>query len=178
MKRIWVLALMVGVAGCHESQERVDQEAVSAQQALYAKAQPIPVFEWSLERHLTAQLYDVRNRRAATHSVWRGDTGAVEGDCPSLGYGLPYDTSLTNPLQITHTRVGIGVIEQAEPNGIFASKNTQATWVLCTGPGGTVEPVYVETKVTSYPYPVAVDYSTNRVTRAGKSTVSLRIEKH
>ena len=59
-------------------------------------------------------------------------------------------------------------------NGIFASKNTAATWVMCLGKGGTVEPVYVETKVTVYPGPVKVDYETNRVTRSGAATVMIK----
>ena len=93
-----------------------------------------------------------------------------------IGFGIPYDTSLTNPLQgDRYGTVGIAVIEQAEPNGIFASKNTAATWVMCAGAAGIIEPVYVETKVTVYPYPVTVAYSNNRVVKAGKSTISLKI---
>ena len=168
----------VALAGCvpdSPKQEAKDQAAVARQQAQYGAAQPVPAFDWSLERHLVIQLYQMRNQRAATHSVWRSDRGMVEGDCPSMGFGIPYDTSLTNPLQIAYTghQVGTAVTEQAEPNGLFASKNTSATWVMCVGDGGVIEPVYVETKVTVYPYPVAVDYATNRVSKSGKSSVAL-----
>ena len=143
--------------------------------------EPIPTYDWSLERHLVIQLYNVRNQKSATHSVWRSDRGWVEGDCPSYGYGIPYDTSLTNPLVATdidnqgeeHSYQGgaLASIEQAEPNGIFASKNTAATWVMCLGESGSIEPVYVETKVTVYPGPVKVDYDKNRVTRSGAATI-------
>ena len=164
--------------GCttEPNQEKKDRKAVAMQQSQYAAVQPVPVFDWSLERHLVAQLYQIRNNRVATHSVWRSDRGMVEGDCPSMGFGLPYDTSLTNPLQETQ-RLNGAVIEMAEPNGLFSSKNTAATWVMCTGEGGVIEPVYVETKVTVYPYPVAVDYERNRVRKAGASSVTLRAEK-
>lgn len=82
---------------------------------------------------------------------------------------------LTNPLQATGTRLNaLTSIEQAEPNGVFASKSTSATWVMCVGPTGVIEPVYVESKVTVYPYPVKIDYDKNRVRKAGKSTVSIR----
>ena len=109
--------------------------------------------------------------------------GQVEGDCPSYGYGIPYDTSLTNPLVATdtsmsgrehysgHSGSSLASIEQAEPNGVFASKNTAATWVMCLGESGQLEPVYVETKVTVYPGPVTVDYEKNRVTRSGAANV-------
>lgn len=160
---------LVGADGCsgQQSQEKKDQKVVEQQQAQYAARQPVPVYDWSLERELVRKLYDMRNQRVATHSVWRSDYGTIEGDCASMGYGIPYDTSLTNPFQVTgnsyHALTSIG---QAEPNGVFASTNTAATWVICTSKGG-LEPVYVESHVTVYPGPMNVDYETNRVTQAG-----------
>jgi hypothetical protein len=166
------ISLFVGCTPTTPSSEKQDSRQVQQQQSQYAKGQPIPAFDWSLERDLVIQLYTVRNMKAATHSVWRSDRGMVEGDCPSYGYGIPYDTSLTNPLQSTGNSMhAITTIEQAEPNGIFASKNTAATWVMCLGTAGSIEPVYVETKVTVYPGPVDVDYATNRVSRSGAATV-------
>ena len=162
-----------------ETQEVKDVQAVSRQQEQYSKAQPIPAFDWSLERDLLIQLYNIRNQRVATHSVWRSDYGTIEGDCPSIGYGLPYDTSLTNPLMATdedpdgYDHAALTSVGQAEPNGIFASTNTSATWVMCVGEAGTVEPHYIESKVTVYPGPVSVSYETNRVTRAGKASVTI-----
>lgn len=189
MKTLTTIALLLATAsfGCKGSQDETaasrDTQRVAQQQSQYEKGQPIPAFDWSLERHLVIQLYKIRNQKAATHSVWRSDRGLIEGDCPSYGYGVPYDTSLTNPLVATdidnqgeeHYREGgaLASIEQAEPNGVFASKNTAATWVMCLGQAGTVEPVYIETKVTVYPGPVAVDYTTNRVTRNGDATVAI-----
>ena len=175
------LILLTGLAlnGCRApaSQETKDAKAVQQQQSQYAKGQPVPAFNWSLERDLVIQLYQIRNQKAATHSVWRSDYGLLEGDCPSLGFGIPFDTSLTNPLvqNIRYWGGGVGrtvdVVEQAEPNGIFASKNTTATWVMCLGESGDIEPVYVEAKVTAYPGPVLVDYDKNRVKRSGAATV-------
>ena len=123
------------------------------------------------------QLYQARNDNVATHTVWRSDYGMVEGDCPSLGYGLPYDTSLPNPLvpKWYDDMDGIAgvAVGQAEVNGVFPSTNTSATWVFCLGTSGSLEPVYVESKVTAYPGPVTVDYDTNRVVRRGDATVTL-----
>lgn len=158
-------------------------KAVERQQSQYAKSQPVPAYDWSLERDLVIQLYNIRNMKALTHSVWRSDRGIIEGDCASIGFGIPYDTSLTNPLVASnqaqdgsrHTYQGgaLASIEQAEPNGIFASKNTSATWVMCAGDTGTIEPVYVETKVTVYPYSVSVNYDKNRVLKTGKASVTI-----
>lgn len=148
---------------CENQAEYKDRQSVQEQQEVYQVAQPIPAFDYSLERDVATQLYRARNESVTTHTVWRSDMGAVEGDCQSTGYPIPYDTSLTNPLQ--HYMHG-GVIEQAEPNGLFSSKNSIATWVRCIVQvnGKDVEaPVYVESKVTAYPYPVEVNYETGRV---------------
>ena len=175
MRRITslILASLVLATACGTSAEdsatEADRKAVEAQQSQYSHGQPIPAYDWSLERDLLIQLYNLRNEKAATHAVWRSNTGKVEGDCPSIGFGLPYDTSLTNPSKAewvryrTHSAVASAVVGQAEPNGIFASTNTSATWVMCVAPSGRMAPIYVEAKVTVYPYAVSVDYSTDRV---------------
>lgn len=179
-----IIILAVIFVSCKEGKQTTearDSKRVQQQQSQYEKGQPIPAFDWSLERHLVIELYRVRNQKANTHSVWRSDHGVIEGDCPSYGYGIPYDTSLTNPLVATdidnegeeHKGGALTSIEQAEPNGVFASKNTAATWVMCLGQAGNLEPVYVETKVTVYPGPVRVDYEKNRVTRSGAATVMI-----
>ena len=157
------------LSGCWENQETKDSEASNEQQKQYAISQPVPRFDWSLERDLVIQLYQARNREVATHTVWRSNYGMVEGDCKSVGFGIPYDTSLTNPLKRIGGAKGPAVVEQAEPNGIFASKNSAATWVMCVVEEGdrvSTVPVYIESKVTVYPFPVDVDYDTNRVARA------------
>ena len=157
------------------SQTDKDRKSVERQQKQYAKGQPVPAYNWSLERDLLIKLYNLRNQKVSTHSVWRSDYGMVEGECTSMGYGMPYDTSLTNPVKESYVAQGAAVaVGQAEPNGIFASTNTSATWVMCLGVAGNIEPHYVEAKVTVYPYPVKVDYSTNRVTKAGKSTATIK----
>jgi len=189
MKKI-ILLLIISLAmiGCNEKGQQTASAKVAAgverQQSQYAIGQPIPAYDWSLERDLVIQLYNLRNLKALTYSVWRSDRGLIEGDCASIGFGIPYDTSLTNPLVATdidqegeeHSYQGgaLASIEQPEPNGIFASKNTSATWVMCAGATGTIEPIYIETKVTVYPYPVTVDYDKNRVTKNGEASVTIK----
>ena len=184
MKKFTILLLLLfapALGGCFDqnSATRKEQAAVQRQQSQYLIAQPVPGYDWSLERHLVIQLYNTRNQRVATHSVWRSNYGVIEGHCASMGYGIPYDTSLTNPLQGQHVAGKSGVISvgQAEPNGVFASTATAATWVMCVGNAGRIEPHYIETKVTVYPYPVKVDYATNRVAKAGKASVTISAKK-
>lgn len=180
-----VALVLIGMSltGCvpEDSENAKEAKAVARQQGQYAIAQPVHSYNWSLERHLLQQLYDIRNQEVTTYSVWRSDFGQIEGSCASIGYGLPYDTSLTNPLAATDEDAygmrnnALASVEQAEPNGIFASKNTNATWVMCIGPGGTIEPIYTESKVTAYPYPVKVDWERNRVIKDGKSNVTMTV---
>lgn len=163
------------------SAEQQDQQAVQEQQTAYQRAQPIPRFDYSLERDVVIQLYHARNERVATHTVWRGNTSVIEGHCPSIGYPVPFDTSLTNPLQVqkgwhNHSGWWATTIEQAEPNGIFASKNSTATWVRCVHEGDEV-PVYVEGKVTAYPYPIVVDGNTVSPASGAKASVKIKDNK-
>lgn len=174
------LAALLVMGNSCETQETRDARKVDRQQEQYATAQPVPMFDWSLERDILVQLYQARNQNVATYSVWRSATGVIEDHCPSIGYGLPYDTSLTNPLRLASPNNNqSSVVEQAEPNGIFASKVTSATWVFCTvdsDKGAVIAPIYVESRVTAYPYPVTVDMERSRVTRVAGKGVSVRIE--
>lgn len=176
-----VFGILLMVTACEEvdqTAERKDSQTVANQQRQYQLAQPVPVFDFSLERDVYIQLYQARNRNVATHTIWRSDFGKVLGDCSSIGYPIPYDSSLTNPLKVSNSahNYGYAITEQAEPNGLFASKNSIATWIRCVVEvNGVVSqvPVYVEDKVTAYPYPVEVDYDTDRVRIAGAPSVTL-----
>jgi hypothetical protein len=174
---MFCLCLLAGCSGCR-SNEQKDRQSVEKQQGQYAKAQPVPFFEWSLERDFMIQLQNKRNEALRTWSVWRSDTGVIEGHTESIGFPLPYDVQLTNPLGREGTNSSL-VVEQAEPNGLFSSKTTAATWIrsVVTHNGKTMEvPIYVEGKVTCYPYPIVVDYEKNRVTRA-EAEPTIQLEK-
>ena len=180
---IFILAIMTIFSGCEDSAASKETQAVQKQQSQFAKGQPVPAFDWSFERDLIIQLYRLRNEKVATYTVWRSDYGIIEGHCASIGYGIPYDTSLTNPLMSTdedqrgRRNNALTSIEQAEPNGIFASKNTTATWIMSVDKKThQIMPLYIESKVTVYPYPITVDYDKNRVKRSGKPSTSINIQ--
>lgn len=168
------LFLLPLFAGCDPRQ--AEEKGVQAQQSQYREAQPVPYFDYSLERDVAIQLYKARNEEVTTHTVWRSDTGVIEGDCPSIGYPLPYDTSLTNPLEYVANG---GVVEMAEPNGLYSSKNSISTWVRCVvnvSDKDVIAPIYIESKVTAYPYPVLVDYDKGRVLPINSKPPTVTIE--
>ena len=73
-----------------------------------------------------------------------------QGTC--IGYGIPYTTSMTasESLQKIETTVGYEweVVPLAEPNGLYASPSTSATWILTTDKDGNITPTYVESEIT------------------------------
>lgn len=186
--RFLVLVPLMFVVGCSSGgcygggQEVKDRELVNEQQAHYGVAQPIPRFDFSIERDAAIQIYEGRNENVTTWTVWRSNSGVIEGHCESIGFPLPYDVQLTNPTRTAWdaNRNKGEVIEQAEPNGLFSSKNTAATWVRAvTKKGGKriVSPIYIESKVTCYPYPVVVDYEKNTVRPVEGAEPNLRIKQ-
>ncbi len=68
------------------------------------------------------------------------------GQC--MGYGLPYTTQYTNPDQLAGAHSEASVITQADPNGLYSSETTNATWLmLLNEETGEVEVVYSEPSI-------------------------------
>ena len=178
MNRLFPCLLLVpfllGSEGGCGGQRSQEKETVDRQQATYLAGQPIPTFDFSLERARIIQLYEARMNAAQTWSVWRSQTGVVEGDCPSSGYPLPYGVQLTSPEVAGYQG---STLPQAEPNGLFTNGITSnATWVFCVTEGA-ITPTYVETYVTVYPFPVVVDYETTRVIRVTDASPTVTLKK-
>lgn len=178
---IALAAVLVALSGCTTTADTKESDKVRVQQDIYASSQPIPQYDWSLARHLWVQFYDAQNQEITTFSYIRPMSGGNPVfDCASMGYALPRDTQLTNPVQkIPNTD---SVIVQAEPNGLFTSENTDQTVVFCLNEDGTVSPVTTEEKVTAFPFPVkwevTPDYPQGHFVRVGTdSTVSLNPKK-
>jgi hypothetical protein len=151
-----------------DEQEREDRKSVRRQQEHYRINQPVPFYEFSIELDAAIQIYDARIRdNLKTWTVWRSNSGIIEGHCASVGYPIPYDVQLTNPLKPAYNSSS-SVIEQTEPNGLYSSHNSIATWVrelVVIDGKAIVSPTYIESKVTCYAYPIKVDYENNRVYR-------------
>lgn len=184
MKRLLTLAIVaLSLAACNamDNPERADTQRVSEQQKHYALTQPVPYFDFSMDRDTLIQIYKAKNEARTTWSVFASaGTGDVTFICESIGFAIPADTSLTNPLQIIPYGTISGaydVVEQPEPNGLYSSKNTDGTYVQCVGEDGNVSPVYTEQKVTTFPFPVAVAADGKTVERAaGDATITLDVK--
>jgi hypothetical protein len=172
-----VFFTLTSESGCNDATDQ-DKTTTNKQMKIYLDGQPTPLYDYSPERDMFIQLYNYRMKVTRTWTVWRSDMGMIEGYAATIGYPIPYDVQLTNPLQ----QDGQVAIEQAEPNGLYSSKNTSATWIFevsnVPGKGEMMTPVYIEGKVTCYSYPIDVDFEKNRVTRAdtGKPSVQIALK--
>ena len=138
-------------------QEHQDRIKVNNQQKIYAITQPVPEFRWSQDRDNLIQIYTMKNDARATYAVVRSSgTGEILWHCPSIGFPIPADTQLTNTLQTVYES-GYGVIEQAEPNGLFTSKNTDGTYIICVLGDGSLSPQYTELKAEVFTRPVKIE---------------------
>lgn len=146
------------ILGCEPTPDQKDSATVQSQMDIYQRNQPIPILQYSQDRDNLIQIYQMKATEArVTHAVVRGITGEYLWDCPSVGFPLPADTQLTNPLVTDWRTSGGAVIEQAEPNGLFTSKNTDGTYVLCVLSDGSVSPQYTEMKAETFTRPISVD---------------------
>lgn len=169
-----LLILTLATVACSDTSVYKDEQTVEDQQLQYQRVQPIPFFTYSLERYRAIELYKFRNQAATTYSLITAQgTGQAIYYCPSSGFPLPYDVQLTNPLQYYNSGA---VLEQAEPNGLYSSKSSDATWVFCTNENGDVEPVYTEQKATTWPHAVQFNPETGMWERVDDSTSSIVIK--
>lgn len=149
--------LLANQGGCSEAAQsaaKQEQKLADSAQAHLLRVQPVPGFSWSLERHLAIEIYKARQRQVPTVTVVQSEfTGKVLWQCDSIGFPLPYATQLTNPQQgVSYgTNVGVAVINQPEPNGLYSPPQADGTWVPCVDEKGSITPVYEERKVTTFP---------------------------
>jgi len=137
----------------------IEQTSQDLQMQQFLRNQPVPSFDWSLERHMLIALYTARQKATNTFSVVQSDfTGKILWSCPSMGFPLPYATQLTNPQQLIQKSDSShwydGVIGQQEPNGLFSPPAADGTWVPCVDEHGKITPVYEERKVTTFLRPM------------------------
>ena len=176
---ILFISIMALVTGCWGGgTEGRDRKVVDKQQDHYSIEQPLPFYDYSIPRDIVIQIYNVVTQESrSTYTIIESITGETKHYGPSLGYGIPADVSITNPKRPAYGGGSSGgaVIEQAEPNGLFSSKNTDGTWVLFIDVNGDVTPVYTEHKVTTFPYAVKKD-SDGCWVRADNKKASLTVK--
>jgi len=182
---VLAILFLLLVAGCgqRDTVENKESRDVDRQQAIYLDTQPIHIYDYSIPRDIYQQIYDITTTEVvATYSVTESITGELRFQCPSIGYAIPADRSLTNPLKGTSNVRQAGaeeftvVVEQPEPDGLYSSKNTDATWILCVDTEtGQAWPMYTEHKVLTWPFIVRREESGEWV-RVDRSPINFTVE--
>jgi hypothetical protein len=103
------------------------------------------------EKKLAKMVMELRDREDLICYVYiKSDyQGTLHFVGKSIGYGIPYGLSLTNPEQ----RNGIS---QAEPNALYTNgATTSATWLFMIDPkSGEPKPIYFEPEIVVSPFPL------------------------
>ena len=139
------------MAGCSNSKE--NQYTSELMNQAY-DAVGFPDTSNYFERQQLKEIYELRDDPSLIRYWYTKNdmTGkwVYQGKC--VGYGIPYTTSMTasESLQKTDTTGGYSwdVIPLAEPNGLYASPSTSATWILSVDEDGNITPSYVEDCIT------------------------------
>jgi len=148
-----VAGILIGCEETYNKSVRKDRIVTDQQLQHYQTVQPVPVFDYSIPRDVLTQIYTILTIGAvSTYTVVTDDFGGVFYQGPSIGFPIPADVQLTNPLQAMH--YDGAVVEQMEPNGLYSSKNTNATYVLWVQEDGSVAPGYYELRANAFMYPV------------------------
>lgn len=185
--RLFGLMILISMAlfvGCYnETADLTDNKTVNRQQEHYQKAQPVHFYDFSIPRDIYQQIYDITTQQAvATYTVIESVTGVPRFECPSISYPITFDVSLTNPLKGVNAVDHWGadsyeaVTEQAEPNGLYPSKNTDATWVLCVDTdSGLAYAFFSEHKANTWPFIVELN-DKNMWQRAKGAPIAFKVE--
>lgn len=147
---------LLGLAACGPM--GTDAEVSEQQEKIIAEAQSevgLPAITHFTEKRVLRSLYEKRDQEhLLTYTYVKDMEGRLHHLCDSVGYGFPYATQYSNPEHYIYVNGNWTKMPQAEPNGLFVPPGAEGTWVQCIGPGGKIEPMYEEDRVTVSPWPL------------------------
>ena len=148
-----VIAASISLAACKLDAPSAEANQERATDQLLADADArvgMPRVTNFTEKRLANMILELRDQpNLSTFSYITDMNGRAHCLGRSIGFGLPYTTQITNPQKSEWNSIDGGVtLPQAEPNGLYSSDSTDATWVLLVGKDGKPKPAYVESQVT------------------------------
>lgn len=156
-----VALLIVGCDVGTPAANNVETNAQQSQQEVYNQGQPLPLFPYSNYRHALIQLEtQLATGTPTTWTTWESYAGKPEGVCKSMGWPIPVNVQLSNPLQPSrdggYTGGGAVAVGQMDPVGVYPPQSGMGTWAMCLDAAGVVHPAYIEGVVSAFPYPVEI----------------------
>jgi hypothetical protein len=152
-----VTLLLVGCGGVIAGVDDDISEIVGKQNRTYFDNQPIPLYDYSAQRDVVTQIYNITTPNLVDTWTVFYSMGVPTDVCKSRGYPIPFGVSLTSPeYEKDSSAEGSVTLPQPEPNGLYTNGvTTDASWVLCDFGYGS-EVVYAEQTVQSYAHPVSI----------------------
>jgi hypothetical protein len=155
MKSLKILLLLglgwavMGQEGCNESSDSIQnrkQEELSRQGVEQVGLPSIVNFQ---EKRTYKMILELRDTEIKTVTYIVDMSGKLHKVCDSVGYGIPYATQYTNPMQHIYGYA----MPQADPNGLFSPTSADGTWVLCLNhETKKMSPVFIEPRVIVSPF--------------------------
>lgn len=162
------LLLVCGVmTGCGTRETASSKENIYTQTIMEQASDAIgyPDVSNFFEKAQLKEIYELRdNPELICYWYTKNDmTGKwiYQGSC--IGYGIPYTTQFTQPETVQRAALPAlklngedkgrneyftEILPQADPNGLYSSASTSATWILTTDDNGKIKPTYVESEIT------------------------------
>lgn len=139
---ILVAGTLLGTVGCSEVSDTIgsEKEINNQQKQLLEESNRqvgMPNIENNFEKKMAKDIWELRdNPDLTTYAYTQNMDGKYVylGRC--VGYGLPYTTQYTNPQSFVDGDFDLGegyggvVLPQADPNGLYSSETTNATWLI------------------------------------------------
>lgn len=170
-KKIFAIGLMIlmimGLVGCGYRETASSTENKYTQDIMEQSADAIgyPDVSNFFEKAQLKEIYELRDDpNLICYWYTRNDMSGkwiYQGKC--VGYGIPYTTQFTQPdtvqraalpaLKMNGEDRGVNeyfteILPQADPNGLYSSASTSATWILSVDEDGNISPSYVESEIT------------------------------
>lgn len=159
--------LVGGLTGCGQRETASSKENTYTQDLMEQSSNIVgyPEVTNFFEKAQLKEIYELRDDpNLICYWYTKNDmTGKwiYQGEC--IGYGIPYTTQFTQPetmqraalpaLKMDGSDRGYNnyfteILPQADPNGLYSSPSTSATWILTTDKNGNILPTYVESEIT------------------------------
>lgn len=160
MKKYILAALAVPMllanSGCDEAAREDSEKTRALTEQAQKSVGGLPAITNFYEKRLLKEIYERRDQaKLTTYAYVAGIDGRLTCLGQALGYGVPYSTQFSNPVDAYNGQ------PQAEPNGLFTPEGMSATWLQLVAPDGKIHVVYVEPTIVVSPFKISGPAVTN-----------------
>ena len=149
---VLILALSLALTSCFpESADEIEkQQTKKMAKDAAMKVGPPNIVNFT-EKRFAKLIYELRDKEVKTYSYFMDMHGKLHFLCESVGFGVPASVQYVNPQRYHHNGA---TLSQPEPNALFMPDSLSATYVLCSGKNGKLQPVYSEPALIVSPFPL------------------------